>query len=224
LAPLASLVPCPSLFSPDHVAAAEDLSAALDWASTANTTSSSALFGLVDLSLAGVSGHSLGGKLSILAFSMDARFKAGLLLDPVDGSMSCSAQLCPDAISVRPLAVPLGFLGETLDETGTFQACAPANENYLTLYQAANSPSFAVTLTGAGHMSFVESISSCGLVCELCQTPTASQDQVIGIADAYLVAFYERYLRGNTAYDAYLTGAIAQSRYVAMGEATIQSK
>jgi hypothetical protein len=155
---------------------------------------------------------------------MDSRFRAGLLLDPVDGSMSCAAQLCPTALADLPLAVPLGFLGETLDATGTFQSCAPANENYLTLYQAASSPSFAVTLAGAGHMSFVESISSCGLVCSLCQTPTAPQAQVIGIAEAYLVAFYQRYLRGITAYDAYLTGSVAQSRYVASGEATIQSK
>ncbi len=199
------------------------LSAALDWASTANTTSSSALFGLVDLSLAGVSGHSLGGKLSILALSMDTRFKASLLLDPVDGSMSCSAHSAPTPSRCCRCPYRL-FLGETLDETGALQACAPPNENYLTLYQAASSPSLAVTLAGAGHMSFVESISACGLVCELCQTPTAPQTQVIGIAEAYLVAFYQRYLRGLTGYDTYLTGSAAQSQYVATGEATIQSK
>ena len=70
-----------SLFSPNHVAAAQDLSAALDWATAKSSASSGVLSGLVDLTRAGVSGHSLGGKLSILADSMDPRFKASLLLE-----------------------------------------------------------------------------------------------------------------------------------------------
>jgi dienelactone hydrolase len=214
-----------SLFSPNHVAAAQDLSAALDWATAKSSASSGVLSGLVDLTRAGVSGHSLGGKLSILADSMDPRFKASLLLDPVDGSMSCSAQACPNAIDALPLPIPIGFLGETLDETGTLgQACAPANENFQTLYAKASSPSFAVTIAGAGHMSFVDSISQCGLVCSVCQTPTAPQAQVISMAESYLVAFYELYLRGNAGYATYLTGPVAQSRYVATGEATITAK
>jgi dienelactone hydrolase len=35
--------------------------------------------------LAGVTGHSLGGKLSLLAATKDARVKASIVLDPVDG-------------------------------------------------------------------------------------------------------------------------------------------
>ena len=44
------------------------------------------------------------------------------------------------------------------------------------------------------------------------------------MAESYLVAFYELYLRGNAGYATYLTGPVAQSRYVATGEATITAK
>ncbi len=44
------------------------------------------------------------------------------------------------------------------------------------------------------------------------------------MSKALVVAFYRRYLNNETGYDAYLTGATAQSRYVATGQATIQSK
>ena len=44
------------------------------------------------------------------------------------------------------------------------------------------------------------------------------------VAKAYAAAFLERYLRGIAAYDTYLTGAMAQARYVTPGLATIQSR
>ena len=44
------------------------------------------------------------------------------------------------------------------------------------------------------------------------------------MAKAYVVAFYERWLRGNTAYDTYLGGAQGQARYVATNQVTIVSK
>jgi predicted dienelactone hydrolase len=215
-----------NLFAPNHVAAAEDLSAALDWAMASTTDSTSPLFGLVSTTAAGVSGHSLGGKLAILAAAADSRFQASITLDAVDGSMDCSAQQCPNAIDALPLPIPTGFLGETLDSSGGIlgMSCAPADENYDTLYQKASSPSLEVTVLGASHMSFVSDPATCGLVCSVCQAPTAPQAQVLSLAQAYLVAFYERYLRGNTGYDTYLDGAAAQSAYVATQQATLLSK
>jgi hypothetical protein len=52
----------------------------------------------------------------------------------------------------------------------------------------------------------------------------APNAQVNGMARALVVAFYERYLRGDKGYDAYLTGAEAQARYVTTTQATIASK
>ncbi len=209
-----------SFLGVSHVGVAENLLGALDWAATAPE-----LGGDADVENAGMTGHSLGGKASLLAATMDARVKAVLALDPVDSSMSCSPQDCPDVSSLMPtLAIPTGFLGETLDASGTFQACAPAADNYTTFYAGATSPSFSVTVVGANHMSFLDDLAGCGFTCSFCQTPTATNASVNAMARAYAAAFFERHLRGISAYDSYLTGAEAQARYVATGAATIESK
>ncbi|MBS2031144.1 MAG: dienelactone hydrolase family protein [Deltaproteobacteria bacterium] len=214
-----------SLFSPNHAQAALDVLGALDWASAQNASQTSPLAGLVDVQNAGITGHSLGGKLSILAAAEDTRVKAVIALDPVDDASNCSPAACPSAASRMPLAVPTGFLGETLDEQAGFggQACAPANENFQSLYALASTPSLEVDVLGADHMSFLDSTSGC-LVCGFCQTATAPQQQVIELSRAMVAAFYERYLRGDTRYDDYLVGATAQQRYVATSQASIAAK
>ena len=121
------------------------------------------------------------------------------------------------------LHLPTGFLGETTDGAG-LNACAPTAANYQTFYAQATSPTFEVTLAGANHMSFLDDEASCGLTCSLCTAATVPNAQVNGLAHAYAAAFFERWLRGDARYDAYLTGAIANTRYVATGEATIASR
>jgi hypothetical protein len=73
-------------------------------------------------------------------------------------------------------------------------------------------------------MDFLDDEATCGLVCSLCTAGTAPNATVNDMAHAYVAAFYERYIRNNTAYDTYLTGAEAEKRYVTTGEATITSK
>ena len=204
----------------NNVENAKDLLAGLDWAAA-----KAELAGKADVSKAGATGHSLGGKVSIIAASMDARIKATITLDPVDGSMNCTPQNCPDASSLVPtLTIPTGFLGETTDAAGGFQPCAPAADNFTTFYAGAKSPSLMVTVTGANHMSFLDNVATCGFICSFCKMATAPNAQVNALAKAYVVAFYERHLRGDLAYDTYLTGAQAQARYVTTSQATIVSK
>lgn len=211
-----------SAFTPDNPGNAADMIAALDWVKAklpdeANTD------------LAGVTGHSLGGKIALLAASKDARFKASITLDPVDGGGgpggACQAPGCVDVSALMPmLDIPTGFLGETTDAMGGFQPCAPAAESYTTFHAKANSPSLSVTVKGANHMSFLDDVASCGFTCSFCNMATLDNATVNGMARAYVVAFYERHLRKNTQYDTYLTGAKAQELYVAPGIATIESK
>lgn len=209
-----------SFFGLSHVEVANDLIGALDWAIDAP-----ALAGQVDASLVGMTGHSLGGKTALLAATLDARIDAVLAIDPVDSSMNCSPQDCPDVSNLMSgLDIPTGFLGETLDSAGGFQPCAPAADNYQTFYAGAQSPSFEVTVIGANHMSFLDNVASCGFTCNFCQNPTADNATVNAMAVAYAAAFFERHLRGIPGYDAYLTGSEAQARYVATGLATLQSK
>ncbi|HTJ84151.1 MAG TPA: CocE/NonD family hydrolase [Polyangiaceae bacterium] len=209
-----------SLFSPSHVDNALDLSGVVDWAETA-----AALAGKVDTSLTGMTGHSLGGKVSLLAAKNDPRVKAVIALDPVDSATSCNATDCPDMSSqMGSLTIPTGFLGETTDASGGFQPCAPAADNFTTFYANAPSPSFMVTVLGANHMSFLDDVAGCGFTCSFCQPSTANDAEVNAMARAYVTAFFERHLRGIAGYDAYLTGSEAEARYVTPGKATIESK
>ncbi|MDC0670404.1 poly(ethylene terephthalate) hydrolase family protein [Nannocystis radixulma] len=208
------------LFGPvDHVANANQLLAGLDWAA-----GHPELGPISDVDNAGATGHSLGGKISVLAAMYDARIKAAITLDPIDGANMCpNMQACPDVSGLLPIAIPLGFLGETLDTAG-FMACAPAAENFTTFYAEAGPPALQVTVNGANHMSFLDDVASCGITCSFCQMPTLENAVVNELARAYVVAYYGRYLRGNAGYDTYLTGAEAQQRYVDPGLVTIAEK
>jgi len=208
-----------SFFGVSNVDNAADLLASLDWAATAP-----ALAGSADTAQAGMTGHSLGGKLALLAASTDPRIKATITLDPVDGSMSCNPTDCPDVSDLMPLDIPTGFIGETTDAQGTFQACAPAADNFATFYAGTVAPSLQVTVLGANHMSFIDDVAGCGLTCSFCNDATVDNATVGALSRSYVVAFYRRWLKGESDYDAYLTGAQAQARYVATGVATIQSK
>ncbi len=201
---------------------AKDMIGGVDWAKN-----DASLGAKVDAMNAGMSGHSLGGKVALLAATMDTRVKASFVLDPVDGGGpgGCNAPACVTVATLMPsLHIPTGFLGETTDAMGGFMPCAPAASNYTTFYAHTVSPSLQITAAGANHMSFLDDVGSCGITCSFCQMATASNAQVTAMARAFVVAFYERHLRGNAAYDAYLTGAQAQARYVATSQATITSK
>ena len=208
-----------SLLGVDNTKNARDMLAGIDWAVSKPSLKANG-------NLAGMTGHSLGGKTALLAATLDPRVKASIVLDPVDGGgpLGCNAP-CVDVSTLMPsLQIPTGFLGETTDAMGGFQPCAPSAENFLTFYAGTNAPSLSVTAVGANHMSFLDDVSSCGFTCSFCNAATAPNAQVNAMARAYVVAFYERYLRGNTGYDTYLTGSEAQTRYVATGQATIATK
>jgi dienelactone hydrolase len=200
---------------------AKDLLAGLDWAKA-----DAKVGPLADVTTVGMTGHSLGGKLALLAATMDPRVKAAIELDPVDGGQgACNPPACVNVADLMPsLHIPTAFLGETTDSAGGFQPCAPAAQNFTTFYAKTNTPSLEVTVLGANHMSFLDDTASCGITCSFCKAPTAPNAQVNGMAKAYVVAFYERWLRGNTAYDTYLAGAQAQARYVTTNQVTIVSK
>jgi chlorophyllase len=206
---------------------AEDLTAVIDWAIAQNAPGAGQLSGLVDSARIGIMGHSLGGKLAVIAASLDPRIQAVLGLDPVDAPPPFSlGGVTISAIARLPLPIPTAFLGETTDGTGGIlgQPCAPVAENYQAFYAQAASPSLCVTVNGADHMMFVDDPANAGLLAVACTPGTASQTEVVDLAYAYSAAFFARILNKVSAYDADLIGATAQSRYVAPGLATIVSK
>lgn len=211
-----------SFLGQDNPKNAKDLISAIEWAGGKPELKA-------DTSNVGMTGHSLGGKLAILAATLDSRVKASIVLDPVDGGGGpgggCNPPACVNVSDLMPnLKIPTGFLGEITDASGGFQPCAPAAENYTTFFAGANPPSLSVTVKGANHMSFLDDLASCGGTCSFCKMPTVDNATVNGLSRAYVVAFYERHLRGNAGYDTYLNGAEAKARYVDTNLANIETK
>lgn len=199
-------------FSPDHLAYAQQTSAVIDWAKAGGD---GLLAGHVGDAI-GVAGHSMGGKVSILAATLDARIGAVVGWDPVD---SGDPSVAPERMG--SLHAPLVVLGETTDASGGFMPCAPAADDYAQYYAAAASPAVSITVAHADHMDFVDD-PSCTL-CGFCTAGTADSAAVHALASRTAVAALRRYLRGESAMDAYLTGAVIDAD-VAAGTITVDSK
>jgi len=193
-------------FFADHQALADDLRAAIDWA-------------LADAGLAadplaiGVAGHSLGGKISMLAAADDGRIAAVVGWDPVDSdSPSVAPQRMADIVGA------VAVIGETTNGSGGFMPCAPTAENFHRFYLAAHGPALEMTVAGADHMDWVDD-PSCG-VCGFC-TPGAAAAELARAASRRLdVAWFRRRLLDDTAMDAWL----ATPPEVAAGTATVAQK
>lgn len=194
-----------SSFFPAHTDLAADASKVIDYA-----LAQSAL--AVDPQRIALAGHSLGGKISVLTATSDARVKAVVAWDPVDtGSPSVAPELMTN------MTAAVAVLGETTNSTSNTQACAPAAENYTQYYAAAPSPALSVTLDGADHMDWVDD-PTC-FFCGFCDPGTASSDVVRKVTRRVDVAWLRRVLFDDTTMDAWLdappelaAGAISISR------------
>lgn len=206
--------PSASLFSANHVNMAADAVAVLDWALGAT----SGLAGRIDSAHIAIMGHSLGGKLSTMVASSDARITALLALDPVNGGAGPAgySAAAPDIVPERvtPLTIPVGFIGETNNATGgSFgMSCAPAAQNYTTFYDAATMSTWAAewTLAGADHMDFLDN-PACGFTCSVCTDGPGDDAAQLGIARTLSVAFLRRHLASDASMNAWLTGASVPS-------------
>jgi dienelactone hydrolase len=185
------------------------------WLAAQNADSSSALFGRVDTGRVGLAGHSRGGQVSLLAAegALKGSTKAVFGLDPVDGSMSGATARG----AMATIGVPIAFIGETTDSSGS-SACAPAADNYQVLYTAAATPALAITAVGADHTQF-EDPASCSF-CTLCTAGTADGKVVLAYSVKYLMTFFARELNADASIDATLGSA----GDVAAGLVSVQSK
>ncbi|MEM9187739.1 MAG: alpha/beta fold hydrolase [Myxococcota bacterium] len=196
--------PPASLFDVSHVEMGEDTIAVLDWA-TANLTVSGEI---------AVAGHSLGGKVAVMAAGNDARIRAVFGIDPVNGGdpfLGYSARL-PDIVPevTSTLTVPVGYLGETTNGMGGgFQMpCAPTDQNYATFYEGSTAASWATewTYAGADHFDFVPDVAGCGFVCAACTEGTADAAAVVAATSTLLTAFLRHHLEADAAMETFLRG------------------
>ncbi len=182
-------------FGIDHERIAADVPKVVDWA-LADTALA------IDAQKIALAGHSLGGKISVRAASLDARVKAVVGWDPVDSTNGGS--VAPERVT--GLTAKLAIVGETTNATCTgflCQACAPAAENFATFYTPAPAPALQITVTGADHMDWVDD-PTC-FVCGLCDPGTASPDVTRTITRRLNVAWLRRHLFADTSMDTWLT-------------------
>ncbi len=198
---------------PNHVELKDHLITLLDWIEAEAEGTSGAFGGKADATLIGLAGHSMGGKISMLAATEDERPLAVFGVDPVDSAGGPLAVSAADYPSVTPelmgqLTVPLGLLGETTNATCTgpmCQACAPEDDNFHQYYEHATSPAIEIEVVGASHMSFLDD-PDCGLTCWACASGTDDTATTRLLMRRYMTAFFNVFLRGEDAYRAYLTG------------------
>ena len=168
--------------------------------------------GIYDATRVGLAGHSRGGQVSLLAAEngLLTKTKGLFLLDPVDNA---SASVKP---KIATLGVPLAMLGETTDSGG--MDCAPAADNYASMYALAATPALSITAAGADHVMF-EDPASCTL-CGFCAKGTADAAKVLALSERLMTAFFARTLLGDKTIDATL-GTAAD---VKAGTITVESK
>ncbi|MCB9479888.1 MAG: alpha/beta hydrolase [Deltaproteobacteria bacterium] len=192
----------------NHTESAKDILFLLNSACAASDESSGLFAGKVDKARLATLGHSLGGKLSILAALLDEGVAAVAGLDPVDGAGpidSDDAERFPDASErvADEMRIPSLYLGGTKGKepaTGN-QACAPEDDNYLTFYGAAPTPTEQITFIGANHTDFISPIPL-----DPCNLGDADEETVMARSMEYVTAFFNHRLLGFDDYAADYAG------------------
>jgi pimeloyl-ACP methyl ester carboxylesterase len=180
-----------SLF-PNHTTLATDVPKVIDWALAQTSLA-------VDPQKIALAGHSLGGKISVYAATLDTRVKAVVAWDPVDSS---SPSVAPELMGTVTAAIAV--IGETTNGSGGSggMPCAPTADNFQTFYAAARSPALAITVTGADHMDWVDD-PNCTL-CTFCTAGAAPQDRARVVTRRLDVAWLRRTLFSDLTMDAWL--------------------
>jgi len=186
-----------------HLALAQTTSAIIDWVAGQADQPGSLFYSKVDLTRIGTSGHSMGGKISLLTAYYDKRVTASGTIDPVDTSPIHS----PAYPSVTPELMPDIHIPTLLMGSSDGGLCAPQSDNYHQFFLYANAPSIEITIEKSGHLTFCDLpdalIDAASIVCP---TGGGNFEQIRMLANRYLAAFYKVVFDGETAYGYYLAG------------------
>lgn len=143
-------------------------------------------------------GHSLGGKLSVLA-AAEAAVQAVVGLDPVDGGPPgvTDPRRFPSAVALMgAIKAPALLLGAEYGERVRLgMPCAPPAGNFRKFFEAAPGPALEVLQRGAGHLDYLDN-PNCSFLCDVCwpgEDPAATRAE----AQRYVLLF----LRGHLLQD-----------------------
>ncbi|MCC6157080.1 MAG: hypothetical protein IT350_03445 [Deltaproteobacteria bacterium] len=187
-----------------HQALSVTTSALIDWAEAEAQDAGSLFFEKIDPARIGTSGHSMGGKIALLAAHDDPRVTAAGTVDPVDTSPLPG----PAYPSVTPELMPAITIPTLLIGGSDGGPCAPANGNYHEYFTVANAPAIEIRIELSGHVTFCDLpdaiIDLAGIIC-----PTGGAEDyelIRALSRRYLTAFFKFRLNGEAGYDYYVTG------------------
>ncbi len=162
----------------------EDVLFVMDQLQSLNADQSSLFYNKLDLSHIGVFGHSFGGATAAAVCEIDPRCKAGADLDGTLFSYQASATL----------QAPFMFMAE--------DNCGKNCDTLRQAYSASNSAAYYLSIKGTRHFNFSDMalrlppLSSI-LLRQLGYIGSIQPARGLEISNAYLVAFFDRYLKGT---------------------------
>lgn len=209
----------------DHAKLAVDVRFVLDTCLAMNLDPQSELHGRIDPARIGSSGHSLGGKLSLLEAATDPRIRAIAVLDPVDtgNPIFDNPRKFPSVAPERmpEIAVPLLIVGAELGKVlVTFTPCAPEKDNYQRFFEAANSPALEITQLDVGHGQYVDpGAEAATMACAVGDVP---DDWVRAASASYLAAFFLGHLMPGESALSWLDARLEEQ--IEAGQITVRRK
>jgi len=190
------------------------VSQVIDWAAAQNADPDSPLYGRVDADTVGVTGHSLGGHVCIGAILKDPRIDAAISIDAWFDRVTD-----PFGDVLTTIATPTMFINAWQGRCGGHNL-----DNPVPIYDLIGTPKLEMAVIDSAHIDFLEvspGINAAGQV--LCGGGTRDKNEVRAIAQRYMVAWFNVYLKGLTEYTDYFAGEKAQQD-INTGSVTIRSE
>ena len=190
------------IINSNHTRCAYELLENLKFLEEENSDSSSLIYGLVDVDNMGLTGFSLGGKASVLAAQYDVIEETYLV--KAIAPMAVAIENQPDPIpGLDLLDIPVQL------QAGEVDTIAPPEDNSEEVYDnLEDSPAQYFMITGANHNQYPDRNPVSGGIGD--GTATITREEQHRIARKYQTAFFNYYLKGQTAYGPYLYGDVIE--------------
>jgi len=145
----------------------------------------------IDSRKIGIAGHSMGGKVAVLAAAKYGGFASVVAIDPDDnGNVSVVHGL------LASLKAPLLLIGAEVAWRAS-SVCAPLATNYLRFFERAPAGTVELTLRDADHVQMLDEPDRFGY--GICRSGTADSRQVRITARRATVGFFLQHLQGGPA-------------------------
>ena len=178
----------------NHLQLAYDLIYCINYIKSQNSVSTSRFFNIIDLTKAGLSGHSMGGGASLLAAANDSTITVAAPL--------AAAETNPSAVNVMNQIKGVVYLISAQND-----GIAPVNANQLPMYLNANPVKALPIIKGANHTKFMDT-----RIWDFTDpNGYLTAEQQLSITRKYLASIFNLFLKEDSSYFKFVFGDLAQS-------------